>query len=1400
MESPKLPSADELLRNREDIHRSRALLLFLALLVACATVALMTQPGQAMTHKKKVLDCQLEVHQHTKYCYDKEGNLICGYADYVVHVHNDDCYNEDGRLVCQLPEIREHKHTDECFQEEKVLICGQEESEGHQHTDKCYEKVKGALICGLEETRGHKHTDKCYDKDGNLICGQEEEEPHKHTDECYEWTEELVCGQEESEGHKHTDACYEVQKVPVCGELELHEHNRDCYDKDGDVICGQIELLSHVHGPECFKEVELTEEEVAALNGQGDEAPAGQDQTEAQKPENGDGAESADAAPDADLTANSTDASSSAESSAGKERPEDEKTITKVYRDKEIEVTAEYTAAANLPEEAELRVRLATKEDIAAARKGEDDAEEEDDEDSLFYVIGFYVGDREIEPEAPVTVKMHFLSGQFKDEEILTIEHYAKKGKEEFTAQTQQDEEGNAEAAFTTSSFSVYKVSAARSQSGQLVTEDTEIPNCGVEGCMGKCNITWTVCSDGSAKIGFTWKYGPHLQPEANYYHLHDKVYYNGVWYEVKDIEKIDNASKHVLASAYRNRPLKGKTVEIDDGLAARMVGNSRFSFSDIESIPSDAAMEREGFEPGEANSTADTLMWKKAGYNSESNQAEITLDYYQKVKDKPPVDLVFVYDDTTSMWDCCSTFSNNGCSATAAMYQRMVILAACRMLMEDNPDARVGFAIYTKKASVASPCFYSEYSEAKAWVESHFLERDCTDYKPGADAARGLIESGSGSGRVPAVVWISDFKECLNRNDLAAAQSLREAAAGGVYTISFNQHCGNNDYGYSNKIATIDSDQTLPYRVGCCHSSEYDPTHMFLARDMSDIFLAMETIIKELMGYYISWDTAMWDELSPGVNALELVQPNGEGDGYGERYASSGSNDPYAAHNRDLLWLFVENQQRLQAGKLYEHRFAFQLENNKVYSGHMPTNGTASVEQGGAKVNELTHSPRLRKPVELVLQSNANKSPIPGGGAFELRDSSDKVVWTGRADENGMLTIPYGSGNGQVLFEAGTQYTLKQTAVIGGYHQPEGSWKLTVSENYTIGPETIRPNGDNDSHTHDLGVQKGRFVILNDVDPYTPSSSSFTYNVYWVAKNTDGTVTAMSEKEARWWGYEYQDWVHTVEVKPGQGAAHINGLYNSSFWTPATLPTQKDEYANPPLNPPFQLCGFGIGQDYGTAYTDEDLKRIQNVRLEWECPQNQEKLNEGWGLGIEWIRETEQIQYFEMQSPNNHRLDEPLMGEMTAQKAVYIIYQDIRPVELTVRKVWQDRSEGKTHGSVTFTITPQGGKAVKNPDGGDTFTLNQENNWQMTLSVPRSGSYTVTETNVTRGYGVTYHTETLSDGTPSEITITNIEGAELPATGGPGTYLYTIGGAAILAVGLLYGLQLWRRREEAAE
>ena len=110
---------------------------------------------QVTSVEKKVPVCSaetLEIHQHADSCYDADGNLICGYANFVVHHHDAACYDENGVLWCPLPEIEGHQHSDSCY-----FVPEQDPQTVHTHTDACYTQERGDLIC-----QEHMHTDACY--------------------------------------------------------------------------------------------------------------------------------------------------------------------------------------------------------------------------------------------------------------------------------------------------------------------------------------------------------------------------------------------------------------------------------------------------------------------------------------------------------------------------------------------------------------------------------------------------------------------------------------------------------------------------------------------------------------------------------------------------------------------------------------------------------------------------------------------------------------------------------------------------------------------------------------------------------------------------------------------------------------------------------------------------------------------------------------------------------------------------------------------------------------------------------------------------------------------------------------------------------------------------------------
>ena len=90
----------ELVLKKQKKHRIYITAVSMAcVLTAFGVVYGLTRPGRAFSSLEKTLDCHVmdDVHQHTEQCYDEDGNLICGIADFVAHEHDPEtCYDEEG--------------------------------------------------------------------------------------------------------------------------------------------------------------------------------------------------------------------------------------------------------------------------------------------------------------------------------------------------------------------------------------------------------------------------------------------------------------------------------------------------------------------------------------------------------------------------------------------------------------------------------------------------------------------------------------------------------------------------------------------------------------------------------------------------------------------------------------------------------------------------------------------------------------------------------------------------------------------------------------------------------------------------------------------------------------------------------------------------------------------------------------------------------------------------------------------------------------------------------------------------------------------------------------------------------------------------------------------------------
>ena len=454
------------------------------------------------TTEQGELTCTVEEHTHSEECYDENGEVICGKEE---HTHNEACYEQIQTLTCEIPEGEgAHTHTDDCYVTEKELTCGKLEL--HTHTEECYqhdedgklvlandaelvlddegnpvfdEEHQPIVICGIPVLEEHVHgadcfktveltdeevdgfdtpetseapaeSESCYDAEGNLICTKEE---HTHTEECYdEAAAEIVCGMEE---HTHTapapaeaESCYDAEGNLTCTKEE-HTHTEECYDEaTAEIVCGKEE---HTH----TAPAEAPAEAESCYDAEGNLICTKEEHTHTEECYDEDGT----------LTCEKEE---HAHTGAGESNEPEE--LTKTYQDSGVVITATYTEAANIPEEAELIAKAVTSEtdpELYAQRMEEalqhvtlpEDAETPN---MLLYNIGFYVDGEEVEPAAPVTITVQLLNAEgFAVGAPITVVHFADDGTEVLDGTALNE---NSETTFTTDGFSDYGIMPAANE------------------------------------------------------------------------------------------------------------------------------------------------------------------------------------------------------------------------------------------------------------------------------------------------------------------------------------------------------------------------------------------------------------------------------------------------------------------------------------------------------------------------------------------------------------------------------------------------------------------------------------------------------------------------------------------------------------------------------------------------------------------------------------------------------------------------------------------------------------------------------------------------------------------------------------------------------------------------
>jgi choice-of-anchor A domain-containing protein len=449
-----------------------------AVLTAFGVVFALTRPGQAFSSLEKTLDCHVEVHQHTADCYDADGNLICGYADYVAHVHDPElCYDDNGELVCTLPEIIPHEHDDSCYIERLELICGLEEGQvvdengvgvfdeaGNPVFDieavpsldsiSVEGDVEETEATSIEETvteeiisedtpsdlEGTTPNDTTASPEAVVSTPNETDEgteeasaPANNTDAPAESESSVDNGETAAEAEAEApEGTVSTETVDLGGanaglaassRYTHHVHTAECYQVVKELVC-TIPAL-HVHTAECFDE-----------NGN---CICGQLQL------------------------------------VQHVHGEDcfvfeEKTITKTAVAGDYTITATYGASAKIPTKAEFRARIIEPgtEEYEANKSIVDGSLGEDSFTQVMFDICFIYKDEEIEPEGPVEVTFSSNS-ELEAGSDVTLVHVKDDGNVEVN-ETQIDENNNASA--TTNSFSTWTIQFDSKKIGKIEMRD----------------------------------------------------------------------------------------------------------------------------------------------------------------------------------------------------------------------------------------------------------------------------------------------------------------------------------------------------------------------------------------------------------------------------------------------------------------------------------------------------------------------------------------------------------------------------------------------------------------------------------------------------------------------------------------------------------------------------------------------------------------------------------------------------------------------------------------------------------------------------------------------------------------------------------------------------------------
>ncbi len=421
---------------------------------------------------------------------------MCGKEE---HTHDDSCY--ESRLICGQDEESGHVHTEECY--EKVLICGKEE---HTHTIACYSDIQADLetndvweatlpaeltgnyaenvLAVAESQVGYAESEKNFRiaDDGETKMGYNRYGAW-YGNPYGEWNAMFVsfclhyAGVPENEIPQGAGAYAWAAALKEAGIFapvaDVAAGDILFFDADGDGNADHVGIVSEVVRDEAGEvttymviegdvdnqvlvtDIAANDSTLIGMIDLADEsAIEDADQNNEEQPTEAE-SESAEAETEAETDAEpETDVAPEETPDANAETEEavEEEKMSQTVTEGAYTVTVTYGADANLPENAELRVREIAKDSEEFAAQCEEAGKTFD----WLLDIGFYAGEEKVEPQAMVDVEIRIAGAESTTSNVT---HFTENGEvqtydgDSVESNTENDEEV---IRFQTDSFSIF--------------------------------------------------------------------------------------------------------------------------------------------------------------------------------------------------------------------------------------------------------------------------------------------------------------------------------------------------------------------------------------------------------------------------------------------------------------------------------------------------------------------------------------------------------------------------------------------------------------------------------------------------------------------------------------------------------------------------------------------------------------------------------------------------------------------------------------------------------------------------------------------------------------------------------------------------------------------------------